>query len=83
VVGPLPDVATKAPGITVETIEGADSAAVDSEGDPLGEDFVGFAVVDSIRALSEIPELLDNELSHTPQAGVLVLHLVRRIERPF
>ena len=45
--GPLPDVATKAPGITVE--EGADSAvAVDSEGDPLGEDFVGFAV-DSIR----------------------------------
>lgn len=71
--GPLPDVATKAPDITVETIEGADSAAVDSEGDPLGEDFVGF-VVDSIRALSEIPELLDNELSHTPQAGVLVLH---------
>lgn len=71
--GPLPDVATKAPDITVETIEGADSAAVDSEGDPLGEDFVGFAV-DSIRALSEIPELLDNELSHTPQAGVLVLH---------
>lgn len=71
--GPLPDVATKAPDITVETIEGADSAAVDSEGDPLGEDFVGF-VVDSIRALSEIPELLDNKLSHTPQTGVLVLH---------
>ena len=45
---PLPDVVTKAPGITVETIEGADSAAVDSEGDPLGEDFAGFAV-DSIR----------------------------------
>ena len=45
---PLPDVATKAPGITVETIEGADSAAVDFEGDPRGEDFVGFAV-DSIR----------------------------------
>lgn len=45
---PHPDVVTKAQGITVETIEGADSAAVDSEGDPLGEDFVGFAV-DSIR----------------------------------
>ena len=56
----LPDVATKAPGITVATIEGADSgaadsAAVDSEGDPLGEDFVGFAV-DSTKDLSEIPE---------------------------
>lgn len=47
---PLPDVVTKAPGITVETIKGVDSAAVDSEGDPLGEDFVGFAV-DSIRDL--------------------------------
>ena len=48
--GPLPDVVTKAPGITVETIEEADSVAVDSEGDHLGEDFVAFAV-DSIRDL--------------------------------
>ena len=43
----LPNVATKAPDITAETIAEVDSAAVDSEGDPLGEDFVGFAV-DSI-----------------------------------
>lgn len=66
---PLPDVVTKAPGITVETIEGADSAAVDSEGDPLGEDFVGFAV-DSIRD----PRLLNNEHIRTPQAVGLRLH---------
>lgn len=45
---PLQNVATKAPGITVETIEVVDSVVVDFEGDPLGEDFVGFAV-DSIR----------------------------------
>ena len=45
---PLPNVATKAPGITAETIEEVDSVVVDFEGDPLGEDFVGFAV-DSIR----------------------------------
>ena len=45
---PLPNVATKAPGITVETIEVVDSVVVDFEGDPLAEDFVGFAV-DSIR----------------------------------
>ena len=69
---PLPDVATKALGITVETIKGADSAAVDSEGDPLGEDFVGFAV-DSIRDLSEMPELLDNEITRTRHASGLVL----------
>ena len=66
-VAPLPNVATKAPGITAETIEEVDSVVVDFEGDPLGEDFVGFAV-DSIRD----PE--DNELTRTPQAGCLVFH---------
>lgn len=40
---PLQNVATKAPGITVETIEEVDSVVVDFE-----EDFVGFAV-DSIK----------------------------------
>lgn len=64
---PLPNVATKAPGITVETIEEVDSVVVDFEGDPLGEVFEGFAV-DSIRD----PE--ENELTRTPQAGCLVFH---------
>ena len=46
---PLPDAATKAPGITVETVKGVDSVAVGSEEDPLGEGFADFAV-DIIRA---------------------------------
>ncbi|KAJ7334340.1 ATP-dependent RNA helicase A [Desmophyllum pertusum] len=39
--GPLPDAATKAPGITAETIKGVDTVAVDSEGTPSGG-FRGF-----------------------------------------
>lgn len=41
---PLPDAATKAPGITVEIVKGVDFAAVDSEVDLLGEVFADFAV---------------------------------------
>ena len=54
---PLPDAATKAPGITAETTKGVDTAAAaaDSEGDPLGEGFADFAV-DIIR--DKLPELL-------------------------
>lgn len=77
-VDPLPDVVTKAPGITVETIEGADSAAVDSEGDPLEEDFVGFAV-DSIRD----PRYPNCWIMSLPALLKMLVYVFRRIERTF
>ena len=59
---PLPDAATKAPGITAETIKGVDTVAVDSEGDPLGEGFADFAV-DNIRDRTYLNYRIRN--SHT------------------
>lgn len=53
---PRPGAATKAPGITAETVKAGDSVgdvAVDSEGVLLGEAFVDFAV-DSFRDVNDM-----------------------------